>query len=55
MNPKAIKTKSEYFAVLARIEELMDAKLDTAEGDELDNLSGLVHEYEELVFPINKA
>src|SRR6266700_4077734 len=54
MKAKVIKTVAEYSAALARIEKLMDAKPDTAQGDELDLLSLLVHDYEEKVFPIDK-
>jgi HTH-type transcriptional regulator/antitoxin HigA len=54
MKAKVIKTTAEYSAALARIEKLMDAKLDTPQGDELDLLSLLVHDYEEKVFPIDK-
>ncbi len=54
MKAKVIKTVAEYSAALARIEKLMDAKPDTAQGDELDLLSLLVHNYEEKVFPIDK-
>jgi HTH-type transcriptional regulator/antitoxin HigA len=54
MKPKVIKTEAEYGAVLARIEQLMDAKRNTPQGDELELLSLLVHDYEEKVFPIAK-
>jgi HTH-type transcriptional regulator / antitoxin HigA len=54
MKPKVIKTESEYEAALARIEKLMDAKPNTAHGDELELLSLLVHDYEEKAFPIDK-
>jgi HTH-type transcriptional regulator / antitoxin HigA len=54
MRAKVIKTESEYSAALARIEKLMDAKRDTPQGDELELLSLLVHDYEENVFPIDK-
>ena len=54
MRAKVIKTESEYGAALARIEKLMDAKRDTPQGDELELLSLLVHDYEENVFPIDK-
>src|SRR5580700_11382889 len=49
---KLIKTESEYEAVLARIEKLMDAKRNTPQGDELELLVLLVHDYEERVYPI---
>lgn len=54
MKVKVIKTESEYAAALARIEKLMDAKGSTPQGDELELLSLLVHDYEEKVFPIDK-
>ena len=49
---KVVKTESEYAAALARIEKLMDAKRNTPQGDELELLSLLVHDYEEKAFPI---
>jgi HTH-type transcriptional regulator / antitoxin HigA len=52
MKPKVIKTESECAAALTRIEKLMDARPNTPEGDELELLSLLVHDYEERVFPI---
>ena len=54
MKVKVIKSESEYTAALARIEKLMDAKANTTQGDELELLSLLVHEYEEKVFPVSK-
>src|SRR5437867_6450067 len=54
MRPKVIKTESDCAAVLARIEELMDAKRNIPEGDELELLSLLVHDYEEKRFPMDK-
>jgi HTH-type transcriptional regulator/antitoxin HigA len=54
MRAKVIKTASEYAAALARIEKLMDARRNTAHGDELELLSLLVHDYEEKTFPIDK-
>jgi HTH-type transcriptional regulator / antitoxin HigA len=52
MKPKLIKTKADYEAALARIEEIFDAKPGTAAGDELDLLVTLVELYEEKAFPI---
>jgi HTH-type transcriptional regulator/antitoxin HigA len=49
-----IKTESDYAAALERVEKLMDAKPGNAQGDELEVLSLLVHDYEERVFPIDK-
>jgi HTH-type transcriptional regulator/antitoxin HigA len=54
MKAKVIKTKSEYETALARIEKLMDAKRNTPQGDELELLSLLVHDYEDRVYPIAK-
>jgi len=54
MKAKVIKTKAEYEAALGRIEKLMDAAPNTPQGDELDLLSLLVHDYEEKTFPIDK-
>lgn len=44
---KAIKTESEYRATLERVEELMDAKVGTREGEELHLLASLVEAYED--------
>jgi HTH-type transcriptional regulator/antitoxin HigA len=52
MKPKVIKTGSEYEAVLARIDRLMDARRNTPQGDELELLALLVHDYEDRVYPI---
>ena len=54
MKPKVIKTNSDCAAALARIEQLMDAKRNTHQGDELELLSLLVHDYEEKTFPMDK-
>jgi len=54
MKAKIIKTKAEYEAALARIDKLMDAAPNTLQGDELELLSLLVHDYEEKKFPIDK-
>ncbi len=51
---KVIKTESEYEATLARVEKLMDAKRNTPQGDELELLSLLVHDYEDRVYPVAK-
>ena len=48
MNIKPLKTEQDYDEALARIEQLMDAEIGTAEGDELDVLSLLVEKYEEV-------
>ena len=46
MNIKPIKCEADYDAALSRVDYLMDAKLDTAEGDELDILVTLIEKYE---------
>jgi HTH-type transcriptional regulator/antitoxin HigA len=46
MNLKVIKTETEYNQALERLEEIFDAKLGTAEGDELEVLSILIDKYE---------
>ncbi len=51
-NIKAIRSEADYNAALARIEALMDAEPDTAEGDELDVLADLVEHYEEKHVPM---
>ena len=48
-----IKTKEEYERALKRIEELMDAEVDTPEGDELVRLADMVEAYEEEHYPID--
>jgi HTH-type transcriptional regulator/antitoxin HigA len=52
MNIRPIKTESDYDAALARIDVLMDAEMDTPDGDELDVLVTLVEAYEEKHYPI---
>ncbi len=54
MKAKIIRTTAQYRAALARIDKLIDAKPGTAQGDELELLSLLVHVYEDKVFPIDK-
>lgn len=49
---KVLKTESECEAALARIDKLMDAKRNTPEGDELELLALLVHDYEDKVYPM---
>ena len=46
MNISPIKTKRDHERALLRIEHLMDAKLGTKAGDELDILTTLVEAYE---------
>ncbi|MEZ5277044.1 MAG: hypothetical protein R3F07_11740 [Opitutaceae bacterium] len=53
MNPKVIRNRSEYEAVLSRIEVLMDAKKGSPEEDELELWSILVERYEDTHQPID--
>jgi HTH-type transcriptional regulator/antitoxin HigA len=46
MNIKPIKTEADYQFALARVSELMDAEMNTPEGDELDILATLIESYE---------
>jgi len=52
MNIKPIKTETDYTAALQAVEYLMDAKIDTPEGDSLDVLVTLIEAYEEKHHPI---
>jgi HTH-type transcriptional regulator/antitoxin HigA len=52
MNIKPIKTKKDYEAALKKIENLFDAKPDTADGDLLEILITLVEAYEQKHFNI---
>jgi HTH-type transcriptional regulator / antitoxin HigA len=52
MDIHPIKTDADYQAALCRIEALMDAQANTAEGDELDLLTTVVGAYEEHHHPI---
>lgn len=53
MNIKPVKCEADYDAALARVDGLMDAKLDTPEGDELDVLVTLIEKYEAQHHPVN--
>jgi len=53
MTAKVIKTEEQHEETLGRIEELMDGKPGTAEGDELELLVTLVELYEENRYPID--
>lgn len=53
MEIKPIKTRKDYEAALAAIEELMGAKRNTPEGDRLDVLVTLVEAYEARHFPLD--
>ncbi|MBF0229831.1 MAG: transcriptional regulator [Desulfamplus sp.] len=50
---KLIKTEKEYNLVLSRIEELMDAKEDSPELEELELLAALVELYEDEYYPMD--
>ena len=52
MDIRPIKTNEDYETALSRINELMDARRGTAQGDELDILATLVDAYESQRFPI---
>jgi HTH-type transcriptional regulator/antitoxin HigA len=53
MEIKPIRTKKDYGGTLAAIEELMDAKRNTPEGDRLEVLVTLVEAYEARHFPLD--
>jgi len=53
MQAKIVKTEAEYNQTLSRIDDLMGALPDTAEGDELELLVTLVEMYEEKAYPID--
>lgn len=53
MNISPIKDDASYKSAMARIETLMNAKLNTPEGDELDILATLIETYEDKHFPID--
>jgi len=52
MNIKPIKIETDYTEALQAVEHLMDAKIDTPEGDSLDVLVTLIEAYEEKHHPI---
>jgi HTH-type transcriptional regulator/antitoxin HigA len=54
MKPKIIKNEREHKAALARIDQLMDARPGTPQGDELELLAALVEIYEDEAFPIDE-
>ena len=49
---RSIRTEEEYEAALARIDEIFDSEKGTPEGEELDELAGLVEFYEDKHYPI---
>lgn len=50
---KIIKTESDYQKALQRLEQIFDATPGTPEGDELELLGLLLHQYEEAHYPID--
>ena len=52
MNVFPIRTEDDYDAALKRIDQLMNAELETPEGDELDILVTLVEAYEAKHYPV---
>ena len=53
MEIKPVKTRKDYENTLAAIEQLMDAKRSTPEGDRLEVLVTLVEAYEAHHFPLD--
>jgi HTH-type transcriptional regulator/antitoxin HigA len=47
VNVKPIRTESDYEDALAEVESLMDAKMGTRKGDQLDVLATLLEAYED--------
>ncbi len=52
MEIKPIKTESDYSLALSKVGSLMDAKLNTPEGDKLDILVTLIKTYKSKYHPI---
>ena len=52
MDIHPIKTEADYQAALRRVDTLMQAQLNTPEGDDLDVLTTLISAYEEQHYPI---
>ena len=52
MDIKPIKTDGDYIEALQEVEGLMDAKINTPEGDKLDVLVTLIESYEKKHHPI---
>jgi HTH-type transcriptional regulator / antitoxin HigA len=53
MEIKPIKTRKDYDKVLAAVEQLMDARRNSPEGDRLDVLVTLIEAYEARHFPLD--
>uniref|UniRef100_A0A2A4YTV7 HTH cro/C1-type domain-containing protein n=1 Tax=OCS116 cluster bacterium TaxID=2030921 RepID=A0A2A4YTV7_9PROT len=54
-NIAPVNSETSYEAALARSEILMDAELNTPEGDELDILLTLIVAYEDRVYPMKAS
>ena len=52
MDIKPIRTEADYRAALREIESLMDAELDSPEGERLDVLTTLVEAYKAKRYPM---
>lgn len=52
MEYKVIKTESDYNLALERLEVIFDAEVNSPEGDELELLSLLIENYENMYDPI---
>jgi len=52
MEIKPIKNEKDYLKALDRLEEIFDTKKGTKESDELEILSILIDQYENIVSPI---
>ncbi len=52
MEIKPLKTNDDYLEALQEVEDLMEAKINTAEGDNLDVLVTLIEAYEEKHHPV---
>ena len=53
MTIKPIKSKKDYQAALARLEQIFDAKSGSKDGDELEILGILIEKYEQTHYPID--
>ena len=51
---KQVQDEADYDAALARITELLDAELDSPEGEELDRITTLVEIYEDEHYPMGE-
>ena len=52
MEIRLIKTDEDYQSALNRLDEIFDARTDSAESDEADILALLIEEYENKYYPI---